>query len=392
MYKNRRTSEGKIKKVAGGVLVLCIDRDNDLGEKTGIKGPVMGRSNNIDAAQKLLVADPGESDANSIFGAVREYDELLKRGITAYIATLTGDDDVGTVSDMVIERQLEKVIKEYNPDKVVFVSDGAEDEYLMPVVQSRVPIISIKRIVVRQSVKLESDYYVMLTFFKEVMSDARTKRILLGIPALILVTYAIYGNIAWRFTIGLTGLYLIIKGFQLEDMVEAFARDIKASLSTGGKLSFFLFILSALFASVGLYLGYGVYTVSASEDLIVSSMAFVEAGLVYFLIAAISFITAKLLMEKGTDRKPFRYLTFYALTFSVYILVENIIVYVTTPTNTLKLILSMVASFMIIFVAIITEKIAFSKAAEDTEVAAEGSPRKQKKRETPKKPVREVVF
>lgn len=324
-----------------------------------------------------------------MFGAIKEYEDLKKRGIDASIATLTGDNDVGTVSDMVIEQQLERVIGEYNPEKVVFVSDGAEDEFLMPVVQSHVPIMSVKRIIVRQSVKLESDYYVMLTFFKELMSDARTKRILLGIPAIILVTYALYGNIAWRFTIGLTGAYLIIKGFQLEDFVEGFARDIRASLA-GGKLSFFLFILAAIFASVGIYLGYGVYSLNASADLLMSSLAFAEAGLVYFLIAAISFITGKLLLERGEDRKPFRYLTFYALTFSVYIMFENAIAYVSAPTNTLRLILSMVASFMILFVALITEKIAFSGSANPSEIQDQRTNRKQ--RVIHKRPVREVVY
>jgi len=361
MYRKRSRRQGKSLNISETeVLVLCVDRDNDLGEKTGIKGPVMGREDNLEAARALLVSDPGESDANCMFGAVKEYDELRKRGISASVATLTGDRKVGTVSDEKISDQLDMIIGEYNPKKVVFVSDGAEDELLMPVVQSKVPIMSVRRVIVRQSVKLESDYYVITTFMKELLSDAKTRIVLLGIPAIVLITFAVYGSIAWRFAIGLTGIYLIVKGFQLEGMFESFAKDVRAAI-IGGRLSLFLFILAAIFTSVGLYFGYETYLLTPSADYIISSIRFIDAGLVYFLISAVSFITAKLLLEKGTDKKPFRYLTFYALSFSVYIMSQNAIAYVSATTTTVKLILSMVASFMILFVAIVTERMALSK-------------------------------
>ncbi|MGB9631191.1 MAG: DUF373 family protein, partial [Candidatus Methanodesulfokora sp.] len=60
------------------VLVLCIDRDDDVGVKTGIKGPIIGREKNVEAASKLAMADPSEADANAIFGAIKVYDEMQK--------------------------------------------------------------------------------------------------------------------------------------------------------------------------------------------------------------------------------------------------------------------------------------------------------------------------
>jgi len=363
MYKKENKSAKNLPKKSAEteVLVLCIDRDNDLGEKTGIKGPVFGREENAEAAKKLLMADPGESDANCMFGAIKELDELRKRGISADIVTLTGDTRVGTRSDQTIGEQLTKAIEEYNPKKIVFVSDGAEDEFLIPVVQSRVPIMSVKRIIVRQSVKLENDYYVIMTFMKDVLSDPRARRILLGIPALVLITYAIYGDIAWRFAIGLTGVYLIIKGFQLEGLVESFARDIKLSL-TGGKISFFLYVMAFVFAALGAYQGYQVYLAAPQGvDYIITTLNLLEAGLVYYLISSTSLITGKLLLEGGREKRPFLYLTYYALTFSIYILLENSIAYITLGSSSLRLILSMVAGFMILFVALGTERIAMGR-------------------------------
>ena len=36
-----------------GLLVIAIDRDNDLGRKTGIRSPVIGREPNVKAALEL---------------------------------------------------------------------------------------------------------------------------------------------------------------------------------------------------------------------------------------------------------------------------------------------------------------------------------------------------
>ena len=60
------------------VLVICVDRDDDLGKKAKIKGPVIGREKNIEAGTALILADPGEADANTIFEAVKIFDELKK--------------------------------------------------------------------------------------------------------------------------------------------------------------------------------------------------------------------------------------------------------------------------------------------------------------------------
>jgi len=59
-----------------GLLVIAIDRDNDLGRKTGIRSPVLGREPNVKAALELGLADPEESDTNTMFAAIKTYDQL----------------------------------------------------------------------------------------------------------------------------------------------------------------------------------------------------------------------------------------------------------------------------------------------------------------------------
>ncbi len=53
------------------LLVLCVDRDNDIGEKSNIKTPVVGRKDCLYAASELALSDPEEADANAIFAAVK---------------------------------------------------------------------------------------------------------------------------------------------------------------------------------------------------------------------------------------------------------------------------------------------------------------------------------
>ena len=65
-------------------LVLTVDRDNDLGIKTAIRGPVVGRRQVLTAALKLGIADPEESDTNAILGALSQHDNLSE--------TLSDDD------------------------------------------------------------------------------------------------------------------------------------------------------------------------------------------------------------------------------------------------------------------------------------------------------------
>ena len=143
-------------------LVLTIDRDNDLGVKAGIRGPIIGRKATLTAALKLGIADPEESDTNAILGALHHHDRLNERNEgddEIEIAILTGDVRVGPRSDRAIASQLDEVIQEFQPDTAVLVTDGADDEASLPILTSRVRVDHVEKIIVRQSKGIESTYY-----------------------------------------------------------------------------------------------------------------------------------------------------------------------------------------------------------------------------------------
>ncbi len=103
-------------------LVISVDRDDDLGKKAGIRGPVVGRKEVLTAALRLGIADPEESDTNAILGALHLHDQLKESAESndaVEIAVLTGDERVGIRSDRAIARQLEEVIEKFIK-KIIF--------------------------------------------------------------------------------------------------------------------------------------------------------------------------------------------------------------------------------------------------------------------------------
>ncbi len=140
-------------------LVLCVDRDDDIGAKTGIQGPIVGRDANLAAAMRLGIADPEDSDVNALFSAISIYDGYRKENPDAEIATICGDAHVGTVSDIALTRQLDQILRDVRPERVFLVSDGAEDEAFSPIISSRIRVDHVRRVYVRQTPTAESLYY-----------------------------------------------------------------------------------------------------------------------------------------------------------------------------------------------------------------------------------------
>ena len=201
-------------------LVICIDRDNDLGEKAKLETPIVGREANVQAAVALGIADPEDSDTNTIFGGIRILDELRGKGADAEIVSFAGDKSVGVISDQKIAEQLETFLNMNNVERAIFVSDGAEDETLVPIIQSRIKIDSVKRIVVMQSENLESTYYIL----KHVFSDPKISQTFFVPFGLAFLIYAIFllagypeGAVVGIFAA--VGLYMLYRGFGLDDFV-----------------------------------------------------------------------------------------------------------------------------------------------------------------------------
>ena len=205
------------------ILVLGVDRDNDIGEKVGIDGPIMGKDALKNAALELGIADPTESDTNVLFHCIKLYDGLIAEGKEAYVATVTGDKSVGIKSDMVISDQLDILLENYGTKAVILVSDGKEDENILPIVQSKMTIVSLERVTVQQSESLEDTYFILHTYLKRMMDDRKVSGLLLGIPGIIVIIYGLtyifpqFTKYGWFSAFSILGTYLFLKGFGIDD-------------------------------------------------------------------------------------------------------------------------------------------------------------------------------
>jgi putative membrane protein len=237
-------------------LILNIDRDDDFGRKAQVKSPIIGIQNNLDAANKLGVTDPEDSDLNAIFFAISIYESLKKEGKDVEITTLCGDINVGVKSDKKLSDQLDLVIKETNAEDAILISDGAEDEYILPIIQSRLKISSVQRVNVKQSKQLEDTYYRVIKLLDE---DKVKKQFFLPI-ALILIVWAIFAILgmaasgfgAILFTLG---LYLLIRTFNSEKKVALVWHEFRAGLLTG-RPSFYTFIIAIVIITISMFYAY----------------------------------------------------------------------------------------------------------------------------------------
>ncbi|SFM32199.1 DUF373 family protein [Methanolobus profundi] len=234
-------------------LVICIDRDNDLGDKANVQAPLIGKEANIEAAVKLATADPEDSDTNTIFGGVKILDELLAKGVDAEIVTFAGDKNIGIISDQKIANQLDMILKKFPAESAIFVSDGAEDETLIPIVQSRMKIDSVRRIVVMQSANLESTYYIIKHAFND-PKISQTFFVPLGLAALIYAFFLLidYSQGAIIGILAAVGLYMLYRGFN--DTVDLYWEKLKDSFYSG-RMAFFTYATAGFLVVLGTILG-----------------------------------------------------------------------------------------------------------------------------------------
>ena len=247
------------------LLIVCVDRDNDVEVKTGIKTPVVGKDACLGAATRLALIDPEEADANAIFAAVKEYDELLAKGEHCEVVVVGGLYERGILGDKKIRKEVADTLRGYPADGMVLVSDGVEGEEIVPVLQSLCPIVSIRRVVVKHNKSVEESYAVLGRYFRMLLFDPRYAKYALGIPGIIFVglvlIYVVYPQAAALVLIIFVGIVFIIRGFDIDKKIESIGR-----MSATGLLRFFSAVVSILVILVGIGSGVAVFFSCSSES------------------------------------------------------------------------------------------------------------------------------
>jgi len=238
------------------LLVLCVDLDDDLGRKTGLETPVMGRAAVEAAAVGLATVDPEDSDVNVLFEGLHLYDRL-EDAEAVEIAVVTGEGDAGVTANRQVGAELDEVLASLTTSegiRAVVVTDGAQDESVLPAIRSRVTVDGVRRVVVRQSQNLESMYYTI----KQVLADPETRGTILVPMGILLLIYplAIVADLlglpgaVLGVTSALVGLYFLFRGLGLERSFDGLAERARRSLYAG-RVTLVTYVVAAVLLVIG---------------------------------------------------------------------------------------------------------------------------------------------
>ena len=313
------------------LLVLCVDLDDDLGRKTGIPTPVIGADDVTEAAVALATADPEDSDVNVLFQGVNVHDELAAGGEAVEVAAVTGVDGSDVKANRAVGQEVDRVLAELSTGEevsAVVITDGAQDESVLPVIRSRMPIDGMRRVVVRQAQDLESLYYTI----KQVLADPETRgTILVPLGVLLLIyplvvvanLFDIAGAAVLGILSGVVGLYLLFRGLGLEETIDGAAASVRNVLYTG-RVTLVTYVVALALIVVG-----GVQGMDTIETVRsvrgggvtvgIALAAFVHGFVQWLAVAGVTSSLGQITDEYLAGRFRWRYLNapFYVLSIAV---------------------------------------------------------------------------
>ena len=314
------------------LLVLCVDLDDDLGRKTGMRTPVLGREDVEEAAVALATADPEDSDVNVLFQGIHVYEEVAaEQSEEVEVAAVTGVNGSDVKANRVVGEEVDTVLASLQTGenvRAIVITDGAQDESVLPVIRSRVPIDGVRRVVVRQAQDLESMYYTM----KQVLADPETRGTILVPLGILLLIYpfvvvASLFNVPGTTVLGLIsallGLYTLFRGLGLESVVDDTAERARNLLYAGRATLITYVVAAALLAVGGLQ---GLETLRAVEDSFGPSLApavvlasLVHGAVQWFAVAGITSSLGQVTDEYLAGRFKWRYLNapFYVVAIAL---------------------------------------------------------------------------
>ncbi|MCL2317737.1 MAG: DUF373 family protein [Methanomassiliicoccaceae archaeon] len=274
-------------------LVLVVDRDDDFGVKGGVKTPVIGVEGCSIAATALGMADPEDSDINALYAAINIYMEIIEEGNNnVEVALIGGNAKVGHRSDAAIVDELEYVLKVVGAERVILVGDGAEDEYVYPIVASRVPIDSVRKVYVKQAPGIEGTVYIISKILED---PAKRKRFLAPLGIIILLISLVFlgtgikdgsslSSMTTPLVFFLIGLFIVLYGYNTAEWLSVHRVEWTNKIKTGS-VSLTFFLVSMLFVFMGLIVGYLSLSDVYIPSLIEGSLWFLSNALWLFIFA-----------------------------------------------------------------------------------------------------------
>ncbi len=298
-------------------LVICVDRSGTIGRTTNVPMPVAGWEAVRSLVTDVGLGDPEDASVNCLLEALRVARDLRDEREDAVVAVVSGESDSPIGADRSIASQLDDLVDRYDPTSAVIVVDSAEDERVLPIVESRVPVDSVDRVVVRQAHDIESTYYLL----KQFLADEQLRSTVLvpfGIALLLLppLFYWLSPAAALAAVAGLLGAALLYKGLAVDRLVAGVPERIREALYAG-QVSVVTYVAAGGLTLVGLFFG----ALAAAEldtgvPVLVETMQFVHSAIPWLAVAGLTAAIGRLLDELIRDegiRTPYLNLPFVIL-------------------------------------------------------------------------------
>jgi putative membrane protein len=281
-------------------LVVCVDRSDGVGRTTGHETPVAG----WEAVRSLVIdvglVDPEDSAVNSLLEGLRVARDLQdEEGEEAVVAVVSGSGDSVVNADRTVAKQMDELIAEYAPDSAIVVIDSAQDERLVPIVESRVRVDSVDRVVVRQARDIESTYYLL----KQFLADEELRQTILVPIGVALVVFPALSMVAGPTLAVATitaviGLFLLYKGFGIDERLTRVTGEVREALYSG-QISVVTYVIAAGLTLAGVFAGaLGVSGLPpGTEGVFLPTMRFSYDSVPWLAMAALAASTGRVLDE-----------------------------------------------------------------------------------------------
>ena len=254
--RKEKTSNAYYKPV-----IVVVDIDDDLGEVLG-RSLVKGYEEVKSAVLEYGMKRPTDPDVNALLAGLNLYDKLRSEGRDPEIIAVGGHRIDFLEAQKNIKRLVEGAIKDIEGKPEFYIVSDGEDEFVISqLLQEYGRIGGFERVVVEQDLGIEGRYLLILKYIKKAMFDPRFSRYLLGIPGLAVTVFALLSiaglaSLALKVSALVIGLAMAIRGFNLEESLEAAISSFLLSIKERSYLQITGLIILFLALFVASYTGY----------------------------------------------------------------------------------------------------------------------------------------
>jgi len=304
-------------------LVCCVDRENAIGSTAGIQPPVTG----WEAVRSLVIdvglAEPESTSVNSLLETLRIGRDLRDDGEDAVVAVLSGSSESAITADRAIAAQIETLIDRFEPTDCIVVIDSIDDERVVPIIESRLRVDAVDRVIVRQARDIESTYYLLKQFLAD--EELRTTVLVpLGVGLLLIPMLLVWVSPAAALAgvAALFGSAILYKGLGLDAVVGSLSESVQELLYSG-RVAVVTYVAAAGLAVVGLFVGaLGVSETVGTDLEPIAVVAFVHHSVPWLAVAAVTAGSGRLLDEllvAETVNSPYINLPFGLLSVGIVV-------------------------------------------------------------------------